>query len=255
MAVFVMRSLIIIANHNHNTNAISLRNKFSSLLGSENVKSIDSGSQLTADERTQFDDCQENIFYSGLINRAFVHGGKLASETPVLFICSDVRVGNAVHFMGCLVQAFSDSRVMVWAPSCYGSGHPQMWPRDGGKLRQVSFAEGFCFATRKKILERLCPIDLSVNKFGWGIDKQISYIAALLGGRSVVDDGVEVFHSLQTGYDRQQARLEQKLWTKSLSMPARCFHRLALWPGLRTRPGYDILQIMTAGWERLTRSP
>ncbi len=247
------RMLAVIANHNHNANAIALREGFRSVLGNDAIL-IDSGSDIAESERQHFDDCQKNIYYSGLLNCAFEHSANLAADDPILFICSDVEIADPSAMVARVRQVFTDIRLKVWGPSSFGSGHPQMWPRGQGKLRVVSFVEGFCFAARKEVLARICPVDLSINRLGWGLDKQLGYFAGLEEGYCAVDDGVEVFHPKETGYNTEEASKQRHAWNKGFHVSARCFQVLATMPGFRAGPGCGLLRNLTAGWGRLAQN-
>ncbi len=230
--------LTAIINHNCNANAIALRKGFQAL---SPVVLIDSGSALAEAERSGFDECLPNVYYSGLLNRACEYAHDLPDDDVLLLICSDVEIEHPASLLASLAEAFRDPSVMVWGPVSLGSPHPQMWPRSGGRRRQVSFVEGFCFAARKSLLARVCPVDVAVNRFGWGIDVLLGYLAASLGGRSLVDDTIEVRHPVTTGYAIPAARAQRDAWFAGLPSRAGWFRRLATLPGLREGPGCRLL--------------
>ena len=230
--------LTAIVNHACNGNAIALRRGFAAW---SPVVSIDSGSNLTTEERPWFDDCLPNVYYSGLVNRAFEHAATLADHDILLLLCSDVEVADPAHLLRRLTEAFRDPAVQLWGPCSSGSPHPHMWPKGSGGTRQVSFIEGFCFAARKSLLARVCPVDLEVNRLGWGIDVLLGYHAARQGGKSLVDDATEVRHPITTGYGVQEARAQRNTWFGSISPRARRFRQLATLPGVRAGWGCQLL--------------
>jgi hypothetical protein len=213
--------LVSIINHNRNADAIALREAFAPLVP---VRLLDSGSKLSEAERKQFDECLPNVYYSGLLNRTAEIARSEPPEAPVLLICSDVGVGNAGHLLACLSDAFSDPRVMVWAPCAKVRSFPHMVPHGTGGLRRVSFADGFCFAARRKLFDQVCPVDVTVNRIGWGPDVQFGYLAAIAGGLSVIDDRVEVVHDEGSGYAYEEASRQYLDWRSRLPWPARMFH-------------------------------
>jgi hypothetical protein len=236
--------LTAIVNHNRNANAIALRQGFAPL---SPVVLIDSGSAIAEEERAWFDECLPNVYYSGLLNRTCAFANALPDDDALLLICSDVEIDQPETLVARLTEAFRDPSVMVWGPTSLGSPHPQMWPRTTGQIRQVSFVEGFCFAARKSLLARVCPVDLAVNRYGWGIDVLLGYLAASLGGRSLVDDGIEVRHPITTGYAIPEARAQRDAWFARLSPRARRFRQLATLPGVREGLGCRLLCRWAAG--------
>lgn len=62
--------IVSIVNHNLNQNAIELKLGFKNFC--ETIL-IDSGSNITPDEKIQFDYLLPNVYYSGLMNKAFEH--------------------------------------------------------------------------------------------------------------------------------------------------------------------------------------
>ena len=213
---------VVIFNHNQNAAAIALRTSFAAI---SDVRLLDSGSQLSAEERVAFDECHPNIYYGGLLNRAAELAASRESDEPVAIVCSDVGIADFQHFRDCLTSAFADPAVQVWAPCSQVDTFECMTPHRTGRLRRVTFVDGFCFAARKHLFDRVCPIDLSINRLGWGPDVQFGYCAAILGGRCAVDDRVEVLHPGGSGYNRDAADKQYVEWRKTLGYPARYFHR------------------------------
>lgn len=216
--------LVSIVNHNCNAEAIALRSAFS---GHADTVLLDSGSKLTPAERQQFDECLPNVYYGGLLNRTAEIARMRPSDTPVLLVCSDVGVADAGHLLDCMKDAFADPKVMAWAPSARVKSFPHMVPHGTGGVRRASFADGFCFAARRFLFDGVCPIDVSINRIGWGPDVQFGYLAAISGGLCVIDDRVEVQHIDGAGYDTTDASKQYLAWRRRLPWPARFFHRYA----------------------------
>lgn len=227
--------LVIVVNHNCNENAIKTRNAFLPYI---RVCLVDSGSALTVSQASEFDVILPNVYYSGLINHSFEIASNLSDEDVILFITSDVTISSPRKFLNRLTEAFGNPAISIWAPASFGTGHPHMRPQHSKGFRRVSFVEGFCFAIRKRIFAQLYPVDLKLNRLGWGLDVQLGYLAASRGGYSVVDDDVEVIHPQSTGYDTREASLQSARWRKSLPFIARAYWWLSGLPGLREGLGH-----------------
>ncbi len=225
--------LFIIINHRHNQATIALKAAFSP---HADVLAIDSGSDLTPAERPHFDLALPNVYYSGLLNAAAEATGTRPDDEIVYVWCSDVSHESASAVLARASEAFADPRVGTYAPSAWFSGHPQMWNKHTGALRHVPFVEGFCFATRAGLLRELCPIDLSLNAMGWGIDMHLGYLTLRRARRTVVDDRIEVKHPRSTGYSKSIAGQQRIAWTAALPPAARRFHRIAAWSWTKRRP-------------------
>ncbi len=242
--------LVVIVNHNHNREAISLKRSFSGLAP---TLLLDSGSTLAPDDRPHFSECLPNVFYSGLLNRAAEWTAGLQSDAPVLLICSDVGVAEPAELLRRMTDAFSDPKLMVWAPCAAVRSFPHMNPAGSGGLRRVSFTDGFCFAARKSLWDAICPVDVSVNRLGWGPDVQFAYVALTKGGWCAVDDRVEVHHPDGPGYDPEEAMRQYRAWRSGFAFPARLFHAYARrdenLEGLRSR----LTILVTAALYRLWR--
>jgi hypothetical protein len=235
--------LVTIVNHQHNANAVALKSGFAPLA---RAVLIDSGSQVEPEYAASFDRRLPNVYYSGLLNSAFELASALKPSDPMLFICSDVVVSDAAVLVARVESAFSDPGLQVYAPASRGSSYAQMWPRQSRALRKVSFVEGFCFAARRQVLARLCPVDVAVNCFGYGLDMYLGYEALRLGGYSAVDDAVEVHHPVATGYDSSAAVRQQDAWSATLPQSARRFMNLAQHPAFRSGPGRALLRVLCA---------
>jgi len=233
--------LVVVVNYDKNKHAIKLKQGFEPYVP---VCLIDSGSKIAPEDEEYFDDRLPNVFYNGLVNQAFKRAVFFTDEEPIVFICSDVIVSDFSRFVERVDIAFSNNKVQVYAPSSKGSGHPQMWPQKTSDLRRVNFVEGFCFAARKKIFAKICPIDLSVNRLGWGVDIYFSYQAICSGGFSVVDDCVTVFHPQSTGYNTSQASNQERAWYETLSKTAKFYRSIAAKREFRAGLGCRLLMFL-----------
>lgn len=187
----------------------------------------DSGSTLSDDEKRGFDYLWGNIGYGGLMNVVCDQIAMFDAHDPVGFICSDVSVNEPRALLERVRCAFANIRVALYAPSSYGSNHRQMHPQRGVGLRRVSFVDGFCFFARAQLFREVCPIDLNVNRLGWGIDKQFGYAAARIGSIAVVDDAITVNHPNVSGYSRDEASRQRDTWLADKPPAERLFQFLA----------------------------
>jgi hypothetical protein len=215
---------IAVINHALNAQALQLKQIFSRLA---RTIAIDSGSPLTAAERAGFDLALPNVYYSGLLNAVAEHTALHAPDDPVFIWCSDVTCDDYARLVALARAAFTDPRIGVYAPSAWHSDQAHMRCRRTGGLRHVTFVDGFCFAARNTLLQQLCPIDTRFNRFGWGVELQLAYLAHHGNWQVMIDDRIEVRHPRSTGYCRATACRERGAWQARLPTRPRLFHRLA----------------------------
>ena len=232
--------LVTVVNHQCNQQAITLKQGFAKLA---ETCLIDSGSELSEQEREAFDQVHGNIYYSGLFNQA-VETLLKSNKTWLLFIASDVRVANYGIFMQRLLRAMESKNIGVYSPCSSGSNHRQMWCKNSGKMRPVAFVEGYCFAARRDLLEKIYPVDAAINRMGWGIDVYLGYYAFKQGLLSVVDDRVRVEHPIESGYCSDTARKQRDQWLTTLPSKAQRFQRLSSWVFFKTRVGFWLFRLL-----------
>ncbi len=232
--------LVVITNHNLNDQAIQLKNDF--LLYCE-TKLIDSGSNIKKEQLQYFDHLLPNVYYSGLLNKAFECLQK-SQKTILLFVASDVQIPNYRLLLQNLMHAFNKLNVGVYAPSADYSCHAQMQPKASRKLRKVTFTDGFCFAVSKDILSGLCPVDTKINYLGHGLDIYLGYLAMASGKHNVVDHDIIVIHPDGSGYNDVLARKQRDRWYRTKSGKSRIFHCLASIDWLKNNFGLWLLRMM-----------
>lgn len=191
-------NIVCIVNHNDNDNAIMLKMMFSNYL--ETII-IDSGSDVVYDE---FDVKLPNVGYSGLFNEVCDISIK-KNVDGVLFICSDVLIKKkqAKQIVD-KINNLDPNEFGVYSPSSRGQSHTHCKKR-GDEMREVVFVEGFIFYSFMDILKEIYPIDLSVNKLGYGIDAHKGLVCILNNKKCVIDDSIEVYHKEGTGYNTRTA--------------------------------------------------
>lgn len=232
-------------NYNCNDNAVKLAEAFREL---STTYLVDSGSDFENDhQKDPFDKLLPNVFYCGMINEII---GKLQDQCEVIcFVASDVKVKDAEHLLQRLKDAFEHPRVGVYAPSVNkeGSNHPQMHQKGTGGLRKAVFVDGFCFAVRTGILRKLYPIDVELNRIGWGIDVYLSYLALKGKMITVVDDAVEVEHYVGPNNHPNPrefinaAKSQRANWFKSLEKGAGRFRSITTIELLKNQTGATLV--------------
>jgi hypothetical protein len=155
-----------------------------------------------------------NVYYSALLNHC-VEQMHARGHDSLLLVASDVGVTDAAALVARAQAALTDPRIGVYGPACRARGHRHMDPRRGGRLREVPFLEGFCFAARSDLLDTLCPVDTQKNLLGWGLDVHLGYLALARGQTCVVDDTILVVHPRSTGYNVKEARKEYRRYKRA----------------------------------------
>ncbi|MDX1638566.1 MAG: hypothetical protein R3281_11390 [Balneolaceae bacterium] len=236
---------VIIYNHELSREAIRLKQRFT---GKVDTYLFDSGSDLTRDESPHFDKRYPNIYYNGLLNETnrFLNGQRYDNG---FIITSDVKINDIDELLEKYNDVFADSRVGVYAPSAEYSYHPQMIHKPGAGLREVTFIEGFCFAVRTHILDQLCPVDVSLNKYGYGTDSMLGYHALNQGYVNIIDHRITVDHPYGSGYDKHKAVEAKHNWIDSLAFRERLFYKITSKKILKNRLGLLLVRKLF-GFER-----
>lgn len=195
------KSIVVIVNHNYNDNAIMLKMMFSKHI---DTIIIDSGSDKVDDE---FDIKLPNVGYSGLFNKAF----EVAVEKKVdglLFICSDVCIKkNQTKQIVEKINKLDLREIGVYSPSSRGQSHTHC-KKKGDNIRDVVFVEGFIFYASMDILKEVYPVDLEINKLGYGLDVHKGLICLNKKKRCIIDDSIEIYHREGTDYNTNTASVQ-----------------------------------------------
>lgn len=64
----------------------------------------------------------------------------------------------------------------------------------------------------RELLDKLMPVDSSVNLLGWGIDLALCHFARISRMLIIVDDRVKVIHPKGRGYNRDKALAQMRAW-------------------------------------------
>ncbi len=203
--------IVCVTNHNYNENSIKHKEEFLKI-GIESYI-IDSGSEDTLSE---FDILLPNVYYNGLLNESI----KLTinkNKKYMLFVAGDVFIDNYIELIDNILVLEDD--VYLYSPSSRGRSHP--WCKKnilGNSIRDVIFVEGFMFLSHIDLINVIYPIDISINKYGYGVDVLLGYITyTQFKKRCVIDDRIEVYHTEKIGYTTALAVDEMNNWIDTLT--------------------------------------
>ncbi|CAK6701811.1 hypothetical protein IFHNHDMJ_03233 [Synechococcus sp. CBW1107] len=214
--------LVAITNYDFNQNAEALKGFFEKHFP---TILIDSSSPTKPESA---DIVIPNNYYPGLWNRATqeaLEGG----YQWLLFIASDVQVLDANMLVHCIREVTERDDIAVWTPSMrrdsrfyYQSCAHQ--PTSG--MRQCAVAEGFCFLAKTTALNQVYPVSQQI-RYGWGIDRALSFCAQSIG-HVVVDDRVQIFHPQSKenhSIDLKAADAEGMNYVRSFEFPPPTHHK------------------------------
>ena len=157
----------------------------------------------------------DNIYYSGLMNEAF-RRGKEGGYGWVMVVTSDLEIsaGNTVKLTAAMKDISRAANVGLYQPSTAWKGRslPQSRCHFTGKMRCSNFQEGWFHLIRTDLMEKVCPVDVTVNRLGWGIDLALSHFARIMGLLVLVDDRIRVVHPGGRGYNREEALRQMRAW-------------------------------------------
>lgn len=228
--------LTVIFNHNCNQGAIGLKQQlgpyFDPIL-------IDSGSQFKEGEEEHFDLTFPNIYYNGLINKAYEL--LTANHTHLFIITSDVDIPNPEMLRDRMMDILKQPSVGVYAPSVIHTTHNHMHNRKSKGVRRVTFTDGFCYAIPKEFLKDICPIDLAINRIGHATDMYMGYLGMIYKRYAVVDDMMTVDHPKGSGYSSSEARIQRDNWFKTKSKKARFYHYWVTMDWLKNKVGFYLM--------------
>ena len=200
--------LAVVVNYDHNAEALRLKQALSA---SFETLIIDSGSPVQLEE---FDIKLPNVGYSGLFNAAVKE--VIARDYDWLYLmCSDVSIGDDdVAVLRRYMDGLGDD-IGVYSPSATGRCLHHCRNAGSGGLRDVFYVEGYTFLARRSVLEKMYPVDVSLNRLGWGLDACKGYVCKTAGLRCVSDDRIAVHHASGTGYNSRHARAQMLSWMDS----------------------------------------
>ena len=161
----------------------------------------------------------DNLYYSGLMNEAW-RRGKEGGYGWVMIVTSDIAIQE--RFVAPLAAAMQDiartTNVGLYQPSTAWRGRslPQSRCHWTGRLRSTSFQEGWFHLIRMDLMDKVCPVDTSLNLLGWGIDLALSHFARMMDLMVLVDDRIRVVHPGGSGYNKAEAERQMRAWHATL---------------------------------------
>lgn len=233
--------LVAVTNHKLNAEAIALKMAFEPHV---DTILIDNDSTFESEsEKNAFDYTLKGAYYSGQINQAYEH--MQDQFTHLLIINSDITFKSAKELIARITDVYAKHpQVGVYAPSAHYSPHNHMANLGTNGLRQVTFTDGFCYVIPKDFLDIMCPIDLSLNKIGHGVEIFLGFLGFKYEKWTVVDDFLLVNHPSGSGYSSKQARLERDRWYETKSKAAQVFHHWVSKDILKNQFGYKFLKFL-----------
>jgi hypothetical protein len=161
----------------------------------------------------------DNIYYAGLMNEA-CRRGREGGYGWVMVVTSDLVISdkNAALLAETMAKIAHSTNVGLYQPSTAWKGRslPQSRCHWTGRMRCTNFQEGWFHLVRLDLLEQVCPIDLSLNRLGWGIDLALSHYARVNQLLVLVDDRIRVVHPGGSGYNKEEALRQMRAWHATL---------------------------------------
>lgn len=203
---------VFIFNYNHFNQAINLFNRFTEYADTYiiNCHSNSDPSFESTAKILKFD----NIYYSGQWNEML----KLLTADISLIINSDVGVYNVKKLINRMKYCYSKYKIGLYAPNHYWT--PWTYDIDLLKnveygLKQVPATDSTIWSLKADIAHKVGPLDLTINKLGWGIEILAAYYCKLQDLLVVRDYCVKCSHPQSTAYNRDDAKKEFIKWIKS----------------------------------------
>lgn len=84
------------------------------------------------------------------------------------------------------------------------------------EVYEVPKTDCTCWFVAKEVLRRLPPIDVGVNKYGFGVVRAIAALSNLSGKRCARDYSFTVRHPRGSGYDHRAAKEQMKKYLQTL---------------------------------------
>ena len=140
----------------------------------------------------------------------------------LMIVTSDIEIDdqNLARLVDRMQQVTGTENVGLYQPSCALSRHGRALPQSlchyTGRLRRVNFQEGWFHLVCRELLDEVLPVDLNLNRLGWGIDLALCHFARLHRMLVLVDDRVRVIHPKGRGYSKEEARVQMQRWHASI---------------------------------------
>lgn len=201
--------LICIFNYRHDENA---RKWLNLLKPHYNTIVLDSGNDKVCEDFLQF----PNIYYSGLfnevkkltVNKNYKWIGVIPSDITI----EDKYVDKLLRKIRWLLSV---KNMGVWQPSLDGSSRNWMnnLHTDRFVLESKKVLEAHFFFVRNEIIQRFPLIDLTINKYGYGVSEIMCGLSTQMGLGNVFDNSLLIHHPKETKYDTKAAIQQSSKWT------------------------------------------
>jgi hypothetical protein len=147
-----------------------------------------------------------NIYYSGLWNKAL----ELSDADVILLINSDVTIFDYNRLMVRLTDFYKKhgDKAGIYAPNFHWTPwtyNPYMLEDLGDGVKKVPATDSTIWSLSTSISNKVGPMDLNINLFGWGIEVIAAYYCALEGKIVARDYGIRCAHPKATAYNRGTA--------------------------------------------------
>jgi hypothetical protein len=182
--------LAVVTNYDFSANADDLKSR---LAPHFEILLVDGGSPVAP--RTA-DIVIPNLYYSGLWNEA-VRQALERRKRWLLFVASDVQIFDTNLLADCIRDVLKKASAGIYTPSLRPDSRASFQAsicRGTGRIRECYACEGFFFLARTNILSHVYPIDVQLNRYGWGIDVMACLHAYRTGYQVLVDDRVAIYH-------------------------------------------------------------
>lgn len=186
--------LVSITNYDFSDNADLLKNQFAQKF---DTIIIDSSSQKPPKNT---DIVIENNYYPGLWNASVNYAIKKKYEW-LFFIASDIEFifpQKIEDSFGTIAEVIKDPTLGAYTASVLKKSRcafSELICQNTNNIRILdTYIEGFMFLCRTSILDKLYPINYTINKYGYNLDIIMCRIARYMGYKVVVDDRLCVYH-------------------------------------------------------------
>jgi hypothetical protein len=160
-----------------------------------------------------------NIYYTGQWNEAL----KLLTGDAAFLINSDVKVKSIRRLISKTEAFFSKygQKAGIYAPNLWWTPwtyNPALLEDIGNQLKKVPATDSTVWGVCSSIAHKVGPIDLNLNRLGWGIEIVAAYYCVLEGKLVVRDYSIKLEHPHHTAYNRAEADRQWRRWVDHLGL-------------------------------------
>jgi hypothetical protein len=156
----------------------------------------------------------DSAYFAAQWNRAL----ELFDGDLLLHVQADARFEDFGSLLA-RVRFLSRDRVGVYEPNVdYSSLNYDRarLPRVDEQAFEVPMTDCTCWCIDGDLVRRLPKVDVSINKYGWGITAAVAALCALTGKRCVRDYSFTVRHPRRRGYSSEIAHRERRAYLQAL---------------------------------------